>query len=177
MFSYEHCKIFKSTYFKKHLRTNASDSSIYFIKSWIKLLRNQISLLFHFETWNQSALLTLICFHSFYCSLSYAVIHCYFLLLVVICSNSMYHSLLFIFICCTTCCHSVLLVCHSLSLVVIRCTTRFHSLSLVVIRCHSLSLIITQCTTRLSFYKRSPSCFKFSYGICCDVLLVDFSRV
>ena len=38
-----------------------------------KTNRNQTGLLFHFETLNQSILLTLICFHSFYHSLSFFV--------------------------------------------------------------------------------------------------------
>ena len=48
VFSSEHCKIFKNTYFEKHLRMAASDSS--YILNWIRLFKNQAGLLFHFET-------------------------------------------------------------------------------------------------------------------------------
>ena len=89
-------------------------------------------------------LLTLVRFHSFCYSLSFAVTHCHFLLLFGI----RCHSLSF-----------VVTRCYSLSLVVIRSHSLYHSFSLVFIRCtnrcHSLSLIVTRCTTHLSFYKQS----------------------
>ena len=50
VFSCKHCKIFKSTYFEKHLRTAASDSSCTLHKKLNKIVQDQIGLLFHFET-------------------------------------------------------------------------------------------------------------------------------
>ena len=94
---------------------------IYCIKNWLKLLRNQISLLFHFTSdqsfvSNHSILLTLIRFHSF------------FLLLIVIC------------------CHSLSLIVtrfNSLSFVVTRFTTRLslYKRSLLMDVLNRLSLI------------------------------------
>ena len=76
--------------------------------------------------WNLKSLLllTLICFHSFYHSLSFAVIHCHFLLLIVI----RCHSLSLIVPLVVTRCS---IRCHSLSFVVTHCITRRH-------RCHSM---------------------------------------
>ena len=106
-------------------------------KNWIKLFKNQIGLLFHFETSNHSTLLTLIRFNSFYHSLSFAVTHCHFLLLVVIRCHLLSpivtycHSLSFLVTRCTIHCHSY----HSLSFVVPLVIIRYHSLY------HSLSLV------------------------------------
>ena len=50
VFSCKHCKIFKSTYFEKHLRTAASDSSCTLHKKLNKIVQDQIGRLFHFET-------------------------------------------------------------------------------------------------------------------------------
>ena len=128
MFFCEHCKIFKNTYFEKHLRTAASDSSFILHNKLNKIIqepdwpfvsfRNIKSLYFTYP-------------HSFSFVLSLAVILC--------------HSLSFF----VTRCHSLSLVvihCYSLSFVVTCCTTRCHSLSfvvpLVVTRCHSLSLVV-----------------------------------
>ena len=110
----------------------------YWIKNWIKFFRNQIDLLFHFETENYSILLALIGFRSFYHLLSFAVTYCHLLSLVFIRFNS-------------------------LSFVATRCTTLRHYLSFVastvVICCHPLyhssPLVVTRCTARLSFYIRS----------------------
>ena len=72
----------------------------------------------------------------FYHSLSFAVTHCYFLLLIVIC-------------------------CHSLSLAIIRCHFLYHSLSLVVTlyitRCHSLSFVVPLVVIRCHFLYHSLS--------------------
>ena len=127
MFFCKHCKIFKNTYFEKHLRMAASDSNYILHKKWTKIIQDpdwpfasfwNIKLLYF--TYSHS-------FHSFHHSLSFAVTHCHFLLLVVI----RCHSLSFI-----------VTPCHSLSFVVTRCTIRWHSLSyvlpLVVFRCHLL---------------------------------------
>ena len=117
VFSCEHCKIFKNTYFEKYLRTAASDSSYILHKKLNKIIQE--------PDWPfVSILLTLIRFHSVCHSLSFAMTHCHFLL----------HGV--------TRCHSF----FSLSSVVTRCTTRCYSLSfvvpLVVIRCHSFSLVV-----------------------------------
>ena len=131
MFPCEHCKIFKNTYFEKHLRTAVSDSSYILYKKWNKIIEG--------PDWNHKITLSymlsfvFIRFIIFCHSLSLIVI---FLVVVIHC-----HYLSFVVTDCTTCCHWLH---HSLSLVFIRCTTR----------CHSLPLFVT-CTTRLSFYKRS----------------------
>ena len=91
-------------------------SSYILHKNWMKFFRNQIGLLFHFET-------ILIRFHSFYDSLSFAVTHFHFLSLVVILCDMLYYSLSLIVpivvIYCTTPCHllsfDVPLVCFFLN--------------------------------------------------------------
>ena len=107
------------------------------------------------SSWNLkslSILFSLICFYSFYHSLSFPVTHCDSLSLVVV-------------------------RCHALSLAAIRCHwlyhslsfAVYHSLSFAVIRCHSLyqtlSTVVTRCATRLSFYKRSPKTWNLRYFI------------
>ena len=86
--------------------------------------------------------ITLICFHSLYHSLPFAVTRCHSLSLVVICCHSL--SLVVPLVTrCTTRCRSLSFV---VPLAVIRCHSLYHSLSLVVtqctIRCHSLSLVV-----------------------------------
>ena len=103
------------------------------LHNWIKLFKNEIGLLFHFETWNHSILLTLIQFHSFYHSLLFAVFRCNFC-----------YSLSFV----VTRYHSLSLA-VPLAVILVPLDTRCHSLSLVV------PLVVTRCITRLSFYKRS----------------------
>ena len=76
------------------------------------------------SSWNLkslSILFFLICFHSFYHSLSFPVTHCHF-----------YHLLSF-----------VVTRCHPLLFVVTRCTTRCHSL--YTTHCHLLSFAATRC--------------------------------
>ena len=115
----------KITYFQKHLQRAGSDSSYILHRKLITLFRKRIGLpdwpFASFETLYHCILLTLIRIHSFYHSLSFAITHCYFLLLVVIC------------------CHSLSL---AVPLVVTRCITRchslYHSMPFVVTRCHSL---------------------------------------
>ena len=106
VFSSEHCKMFKNTYFEKYLRTAASDSSYILHKKLNKIIQEPdwpfVSFCFYF-TYS----------HSFSFGLSLAVICC--------------HSLSFF----VTRCYSLSLV----LLVVIRCTTRCHSLSFVFTRC------------------------------------------
>ena len=120
---------FKKTYFEKHLRTAASDSSyIHCIENWIKLFRNQIGLLFLLK--HKITLFYL---------LSFVFIHfvtrCHSLPLIVIFCDSLSfvvtrcHSLPFVVTWSTTPCHSLY---YSLSLVFIGCATRSHSLSLDV---------------------------------------------
>ena len=114
MFFCEHCKIFKNTYFEKHLRMAASDSNYILHKKWTKIIQDPDWPFVSF--WNIK-LLYFTYSHSFSFIWSLAVIHC--------------HSLSFF----VARCHSLSLVvihCHSLSLVVIRSTTRCLSLSLVV---------------------------------------------
>ena len=82
-------------------------------------------------------------------SLSFAVTHCHFLLLLVIRCHMLYQSLSHVVTRCITRCHSLY---HSMPFVVSRCHSLYHSFSFVVTRCHSMSLDVT---TRLSFYKRS----------------------
>ena len=100
---------------------------IYFIENWIKLLRNQIALLF---------------------LLKHKITLFYLLSFVFIRFITRCHSLSLIIIFCYSL-SFVVTRCHSLSFVVTCCTTRFHSLY------HSLSFAVTRCTSRLSFYKRS----------------------
>ena len=135
---------FKNTYFEKHLRRAATDSSyILHRKNWIRLFRNQIGLVFP----NLKSLY-FICFHSYSSVLSLAFIRCQSLSFFVTCCQSL--SLVVIS------CH---LLYHSLLLVVTRCHSLYHSSS---IPCHSLPIVVTplpfvvtRCTTRLSFYKQS----------------------
>ena len=134
---WEHCKIVKNTYFEKHLRTAASDSSYILLKKLNEIVQEPDCLSVSF--WNIK-LLYFTYSHSYSIVLSIAVIRC--------------HSMSFF----VTRSHSLSIV---VPLVVNRFTTRCHSLSFVVTRCHllyhSLSLVVTCCTTRLSFYKRSFS--------------------
>ena len=114
---------------------------IYSIENWIKFFRNQIGLLFHFETYNHAILraLIVICCHS----VPFAVTRCDSLSFVVTHCTTRCHSLSFIVLLVVICCHSLY---QSLSLVAIRCTTRWHLLSCVAIccttRCHSLSFVV-----------------------------------
>ena len=107
---------FKNTYFEKHLRTTASDSSYILHRK----LNNQICLLLilkHKITLFYLLSFAFIRFITRCHSRSFIVFFCYSLLCPVTCC----HSLSFVVTCHTTCC-------HSLSLVVIRCTTRCHLL-------------------------------------------------
>ena len=109
---------FENTYFEKHLRTAASDSNYILHRKLIKLLRNQIGLLF----------------------LSKHKITLFYLLsFVFIRFITRCHSLIVIFV---TCCHSLSLVvtcCHSLiPLVVTLIHSLYHSFSFVITRCHFL---------------------------------------
>ena len=92
-------------------------------KHWIKFFRNQLELLFHFETLNHSFYFT--CSHSFWFAVPLVFIPCHSLSFVI----TRYHSLPLVVICC----HSLY---YSLSLVVFRCT------SFVVTCCHLLSLFV-----------------------------------
>ena len=128
---------FKNTYSEKHLRTAGFDSSYILHRKYTKIIQeadwpSRLDFCFFWSI--KSILLTLICIHSFYHSLSFVATHCHFLLLALIRCHLFYHSL---------------------SLFITRCITRCHLLSLVTIRCHSLPFDVTRCTTCLSFYKRS----------------------
>ena len=124
---------FKSTYFKKYLRTTASDISYILHKKLNKIIQepNWLSVSF----WNiKSLYFTYYYSYSFVLSLTVIRCHslsffCHSLSLVVIRSitrcQSLYHSLPLVVIRCNTCC-------HSLPPVVIRCTARWHLLSLLV---------------------------------------------
>ena len=109
---------------------------IYCTENWIKLVRNQIGLLFllkHKITLFYGLLFVFIRFITRRHSLSLIFVLCNSLSVVVIRCHFF-----------TTCCPSLHWLHHSLSLVVIRCTTHchslYHSLSLVVTRCYLLSL-------------------------------------
>ena len=89
----------------------------YRIENWIKLFRNQISLLLLLKH-------KITLFHLLSFVLLRFIPRCHSLTLIVI----FCYSLSFVVTCCTTCCHSLLLV-----------ATRCHSL---YNRCHSLSLVV-----------------------------------
>ena len=89
---------------------------VYCKENWIKLLRNQIGLLFLLK--HRNTLFYLLSF-AFICFIT-AVIRCHSLSFFV----SRCHSLLFVVTCCTTSCHSLSFVVHSLSFFATRCTTR-----------------------------------------------------
>ena len=116
---------FKNTYFKKHLQTAASDSSIYCVENWIKLFRNQNGLLFLLKH-KSTILLSLVRTHSFQHSLSCAVMHYHFLLLVVIRCQSLSLAVPHFVTGSTTRCHSLYTHCHSLSLIVVCFTNHSH---------------------------------------------------
>ena len=78
-------------------------------KTWIKLRRKQIAILFHFETWSHSILLALFRFHLVYHSLSFTVIHCHLLSLFVTCCTTRCHSFSLVVPLAFTFCHSLLL--------------------------------------------------------------------
>ena len=141
LFSCEHCKIFKNTYFEKHLQTVVSDSSYILHKKLNKIIQGPdwpfVSI------WNIKSL-NFTYSHLLSFVLSLAVIRC--------------HSLSFF----VTRCYLLSLFvihCHSLSLAVIRnnlfsfvvthCTTSCHPLY------RSLSFVVICCLTVLSFHKRS----------------------
>ena len=103
VFSWEHRKIFKNTYFEKHLRTAASDSSYILLKKLNKIVQKPDCLSVSF--WN----IKLFCFtysHSYWIILSLAFIRC--------------HSVSFF----VTRCHSLSIV---VPLVVTRCHLLHHS--------------------------------------------------
>ena len=141
IFSYEYCKVIKSSFFIEQLRWLLFSDVLFYIiiskrRCWI-----YCSFILH-NCFILKPKITLICFHSLYHSLLFVeplvVIRCQSWSLVV------------------NCCLSL----SSLSLIVpLVDVTRCHSLSLVAIRFqwlrHSLSLVVTRGTTRLPFYKRS----------------------
>ena len=101
---------------------------IYCTENWIKLVRNQIGLLFllkHKITLFYGLLFVFIRFITRRHSLSLIFVLCNSLSAVVIRCHLLHHSLSLVVIRCTTLCHSLY---HSLSVVV----TRFHLLSLDV---------------------------------------------
>ena len=100
MFSCEHCKTIKNTYFEKHLRTAASDSGYILLKKLNKIVQESDCLCFILK-YKITVLLTLIRIQSFYHSLSFAALQCHFLLLVAIRCQSLYHSLSLAVTCCT----------------------------------------------------------------------------
>ena len=97
---------------------------IYCMKNWMKFFRNQIGLLFQFETYNYSISLALNCFCLLYHSLLFAFTPCHLLALIVP----------LVVIRFTDRCNSFLVV-----------AIRWHSLY------HSLSLVVTRCTSPLVF--------------------------
>ena len=131
-FSCEHCKVFKNTYFQKHLQTAASNSRYILHKKLSKIIQEPDWPSVSFSDINSL-------YFTYFHSLSLAVICC--------------HSLSFF----ATRCHLlyslsfIVTRCHSLSFAITHCTTRCHSLSLVV------PLVVIHCTTRLPLYKRSSS--------------------
>ena len=101
-FSCKHCKIFKNTYFEKHLRTAASDSSYILHKKLNKIIQEPDLPFVSF--WNKKNTLFYLLSFDFirfitHChSLSLIVIFCYLLSFVVILStrcHSLYHSSVF----------------------------------------------------------------------------------
>ena len=126
---------FKNTYFEKHLRTAASDSSYILHRKLNKIIQELIILflLKHKITLFYGLLFVFIRFITRRHSLSLIFVLCNSLSVVVIRCHFF-----------TTCCPSLHWLHHSLSLAVIRCTTHchslYHSLSLVVTRCYLLSL-------------------------------------
>ena len=139
---------FKNTYFEKHLRTTASDSSYIMHRKLNKnfqgpnllllILKHKITLFYLLS-------FAFIRFITRCHSLSLIVIFCYSLSLVVICCHLLYHLLSLT----VSRCH---LLYHSLSFVVIRCT-------LVVIRCHSMY--------HSSVFHKRTLIYNFkTYGLC-----------
>ena len=102
--------------------------------------RNQIGLLFHFETRNHSIFLALIYFFIGCTSPRHllSIIAIFFSLVFIRC-NSLYRWLS-IFV------QLIVVRCQSISFVVTRCTSRCHllynSLLFIVTCCHSLSLVV-----------------------------------
>ena len=129
---------FKSIYFKKHLRTAASDISYILRKKLNKIIQepNWLSVLF----WSIKSLYFTY-YYSYSFVLSLTVIRCHslsFLSLVVTYCHSLSFVVSLVVNHCTTRCHSLS---FDVTLVVIRCNTRCHSLSfdvpLVGTCCHS----------------------------------------
>ena len=119
---------------------------IYCIENWIKLFRKRIGLP---DCKNHSVLPTFIRIHSFHHSLSFAVTHCHFLLLVIRC-HSLSLTVPLVVTRWITRSHSLY---HSMSLVVTLSHSLYHllSLSFVVTRCQSMSFDVPL----VCFYKRS----------------------
>ena len=147
MFSCEYCKIVKRSFFYRTHPVAASADVLFYIIFSKGVAEYTVVLHYIIVSfWNLKSLLfafircTTRC-HSCYHSLSFVVIRCHSLSLVVPLVVTR----------CTTRCHSLSFV---VPLVVIGC----RSLSF---RCHlfyhSLSLFVTRCTTRLAFYKRLNS--------------------
>ena len=100
---------------------------IYCTENWIKLVRNQIGLLFllkHKITLFYGLVVVVIRFITRRHSLSLIFVLCNSLSAVVIRCHLLHHSLSLVVIRCTTLCHSLY---HSLSVVVICCHLMYHS--------------------------------------------------
>ena len=115
---WEHCKIVKNTYFEKHLRTTASDSSYILLKKLNEIVEEPDCLSVSF---GNIKLLYFTYPHSYSIVLSIAVIRCHRMSFFVIGSHSLSIVVPLVVNRFTT-------RCHSLSFVVTCCTTRYHLL-------------------------------------------------